>query len=62
MPLPRRSDFTNYKDWQDANVAYCSQMQIAYCEARAREREAAESVDEWTWEPEPTADGLEDLL
>lgn len=58
MPLPRRSDFTNYKDWQDANVAYCSQMQIAYCAERAAEREA----DEWAWTPEPSSDGLEDLL
>lgn len=59
MSLPRRSDFTNYKDWQDANVAYCSQMQIAYCAERAAAREAE---DEGAWTPEPTSEGLEDLL
>ena len=51
-----------YKERQDAQVALQARMQIEYCEARQREREAAADVDEWTWEPEPTSDGLEDLL
>lgn len=52
----------DYKARQDAQVALQAKQQIAYCEERQREREAAVCVDEWTWEPEPTADGLEDLL
>lgn len=59
MPLPKREDYSGYREWQDANVAYISRMQIAYCE----ERRAALSVeDEWAWTPEPTSEGLEDLL
>lgn len=57
--MPRREDYADTRSWQDANVAYCAKNQIAYCEARQREREAE---DEWTVQPEGSSDGLEDLL
>lgn len=51
----------NYRARQDAQVRLQAKQQIDYCQGR-REPKPAPPVDEWTWTPEPTAEGLEDLL